>query len=166
MFRRRASLAGTSNELDVLKDSTGNRRILPILVKSTDYESMVSFDKTSLIMEAYNLYKSGFEWRIYSQEEKDYIKDNTQQNQAVLAFEEVFFMYFSLERNSKHPIETVMNQGEVLQYLNIHSGLKPTKFDIAEVFKKNNMDYKNWNGKKGVRLYLAGTNNNPDTFPF
>lgn len=170
MFRRRASLAGTSNELDVLKDSTGNRRILPILVKSTDYESMVSFDKTSLIMEAYNLYKSGFEWRIYSQEEKDYIKDNTQQNQAVLAFEEVFFMYFSLERTSKHPIESVMNQGEVLQYLNIHSGLKPTKFDIAEVFKKNNMEYKSYRlsdrVKNGVKLYLAGTNNNPDTFPF
>ena len=165
-FRRRASLCGTSNELDILKDVTGNRRILPILVKSSEYERIRTFDSTSLIMEAYNLYKSGFEWKIFSPEDKEYIKQNTQQNQAILPMEELFFMYFSTEHSFSKPIEVIMNQGEVLQYLHVNSGMKPTKYDISEVFKKNNFEYKNWNGKKGVKLYMAGTNINPDNRPF
>lgn len=173
-LRRRASLAGTSNELDILKDVTGNRRILPILVESTDYDKVVAFDKVSLIMEAYNLYKSGFEWRIYSEEEKQYIKENTSKNEVVLPMEEVFFMYFSTEQTNEHPIEVVMNQGEVWQYLNINSGLKPSKYEVAEIFKKNDFTYKSHRirdgldtrVKNGVKLYMAGTNNNPNNIVF
>ena len=61
-FKRRAILCGTSNELDILKDVTGNRRILPINVDNVDYDTMLSISKVGLIMEAYSLLKSGFVW--------------------------------------------------------------------------------------------------------
>lgn len=165
-LRRRASLMATTNEMDIIKDPTGNRRILPIKVESTDYEDMVAMDKTPMIMEAYRLYKEGYDWRIYKEEEQQYIYENTTSNQAVNAMEEVFFNYFSLDMNFEHNTEVVMNQGEVLQYLTKHSGLKPTKFDVKEIFTKNKFEYKshkvNGRVKSGVKLYMSGN----DAVPF
>lgn len=165
-LRRRCGLGACSNELDILKDVTGNRRLLPITVESTNYEAILKMDKASLIMEAYNLYKSGFDWRIFSDEDIQYIYDNTSNNQAVLPIEEIFFKYFSIEYNYEHNAEVVMNQGEILQYLNQHSGLKPTKYDVKEIFTKNKFEYKthslNGRVKKGTKLFMAGN----DAVPF
>lgn len=160
-LRRRCGLGACSNEIDVLKDVTGNRRILPVMVHKTDYESIVKFDKTMLIMEAYNLYKSGFEWRIFSDEDIQYIYDNTTQNQTILPVEELFFNHFSLERGGDYLIEVVMNQSEILEHLLRNSLMKPTKFDIKDVFIKNKLEYTNhkFKGvqKKGVKLYMIGS---------
>lgn len=157
-FKRRAILCGTSNEIDILKDVTGNRRILPINVEKIDYNSVLEIDKTSLIIEAYNLLKSGFEWIVRTQEDMDYIKNNSTQNETILPIEEVFFKYFSIEPTSWHTDEKIWNQGEILEYLNFKSILKPTKYDLKEVLTKNKMIYKSWrddfsNVKKGIKLW-------------
>ena len=51
-----------------------------------------------------------------------------------------------------------MNQGEILNYLNIHTALNITKYDVKDIFIKNNLDYKshriNGTVKIGVELYL------------
>ncbi|AXF52620.1 MAG: virulence-associated protein E [Caudoviricetes sp.] len=165
-MRRRCGLGGCTNKIDIIKDVTGNRRLLPLLVERIDYDAMVSMDKVGLIMEAYRLYKSGFEWKIYSDEDVAYLIENTSQNYAVMPFEEIFFKYFSTEYNYEHNTEVVMNQGEILQYLNQHSGLKPTKYDVKEIFTKNKFEYKthslNGRVKKGTKLFMAGN----DAVPF
>ncbi len=48
---RLAMLCGTTNDLQVLNDPTGNRRLLPIHVISIDHELYNSIDKTDLFME-------------------------------------------------------------------------------------------------------------------
>lgn len=160
-LRRRATLCGTSNEIDILKDVTGNRRILPINVESVDYESLTAFDNTSLIIEAYNLYKSGFEWRIFSEEDKNYIEENTSSNRAIIPVEELFFEHFSLEKTLDFPRRVVMNQGEILQFLSINTAVKPTRFDIKDIFIKNKLSYQSHRigsrVKSGIELFAKNT---------
>lgn len=165
-FKRRAILCGTSNKEDILKDVTGNRRILPINVERTDYEKMLSINKTDLIIEAYNLLKSGFEWVIQSKEDIEYIKINSQQNEMVLPIEEIFFNFYSLEKNDTFSVEVIVNQGEIWEHLLKNSLSKPTRYDIKEVTEKNNLDYKNHkkldgSQKKGYKLYMKMGDNFP-----
>ena len=169
IFKRRAILCGTTNEIDILKDVTGNRRILPINVERIDYDKMLQINKTDLIMEAYNLYKSGFEWIVRKEEDIDYIAENTKDNTVVLPIEEVFFNHFSIEKRHEYDQEKVMNQGEILEYLNTHSILKPNKYDLKEVLVKNKLTYKLYNVggnyKKGIKLFLTDPNFKAET-PF
>jgi hypothetical protein len=164
-FKRRAILCGTTNEIDILKDVTGNRRILPISVDKVDYNRMLEIDKTSLIIEAYNLLQSGFEWILRTEEEIEYLRINSSKNETVLPIEEIFFKHFSLTQTNIHIHECVMNMGEILEYLNLKSILKPNKYDLKEVMTKNKLEYKNYRDcfgkvKKGILLWATEGENN------
>jgi hypothetical protein len=58
-IRRIAALAGTSNDLALLADPSGNRRIVPINVFSINHDAYNSIDKADLWVEAYNAFKEG-----------------------------------------------------------------------------------------------------------
>jgi len=171
-FKRRAALCGTTNEIDILKDVTGNRRILPINVERIDYETVLSIDKTSLILEAYNLMRDGFDWIIRTQEDIDYLNNNSERNQTVLPIEEIFFRYFSLTKTDNFLMEEHLNQGEIVERLNVLSpSVKPTKYELKEVYIKNKMEYKNKRvgseQKKCFTLYTKLNNhNNNDEIAF
>lgn len=160
-MKRRVSLCGTCNELDILKDATGNRRILPINVTGINYDGTKNFDTTSMIIEAYNLLKSGYEWKIYKPEDKQYILDHTSENQQVIPYEEIFFNHFSLVSDLEFNTLVVMNQGELQEYFHKTTVLKPTKYDLKEVYIKNKMEYKavpiNGTNKKGYKLFMRAT---------
>ena len=156
-FKRRAILCGTTNEIDILKDVTGNRRILPISVEKVDYTKMLSINKTHLIIEAYNLLQNGFDWILRTEIEIEYLKNNASHNETVLPIEEVFFKHFSIQQTSNHNFEKVWNQGDILEYLNFKSNLKPTKYELKEVLTKNKLEYRNYRSgvtqKKGIVLW-------------
>lgn len=156
-FKRRGLLGGTSNDMNILKDVTGNRRILPINATYIDYDRLMKIDKVGLIMEAYALLKSGFDWIIRTQEDMQYIKDNTSENEVVLPIEEIFFNHFKLEPGGLFMKEVILNRGEILEYLNQKSIMKPTKYDLDEIIVKNKLSYKvhriDENVKKGIKLY-------------
>jgi hypothetical protein len=157
-FKRRAILCGTSNEVDILKDVTGNRRILPIAVNRIDFDAMLKIDKVELIMEAYNLYKDGFDWKIYSEKDVNYLAENTTDNNVVLPLEEIFFKTYSLEKVTKWDKEVILTQGDILEWFHKHTVLRPTKYEIKEIFTKNKMSYAaHWHEgktKKGYKLYI------------
>jgi hypothetical protein len=161
IFKRISGLCGTTNEIDILKDITGNRRILPINVERIDYDELLLINKTDLIIEAYNLYKSGFDWIIRTNEDIEYIRSNTQKNEVIIPLEEVFFNHFSLTYNINFSIEVVMNQGEILEYLNKSTVLKPTRYELKDVIEKNKLDYTTYrvNGdlKKGIKFYMLNS---------
>lgn len=119
---------------------------------------MLKINKTDLIIEAYNLYKSGFDWIVRSQEDIDYIKENTEQNETILPVEEIFFKHFSLTETINKPKRLVLNQGEILEYLNINSILKPNKYELKEVLIKNKVTYKAYKTygtvKKGIEVFV------------
>ena len=169
-FKRRASLAGTSNESNILKDVTGNRRILPISVDKIDYDTMVSIDKDKLWREAYELYINWFDWKIYKDEDVNYLNENTQSNIDIMPMEELFFNLFSLEKTEYFVNREIMNQGDILNYMNIYTSVKPSKYDIKDIFIKNNIEYKVYrvNGvtKKGVEIYTKSIIENQNDVPF
>lgn len=59
-YKRIASYCISTNERFILKDHTGNRRLLCFWVDAIKWEEFNAIDKVDLIMEAYNLYKSGY----------------------------------------------------------------------------------------------------------
>lgn len=69
-LQRIAVLCGTTNEEAIISDPTGNRRIIPIPVFSIDHDMYNSIDKTDMFMEAYWLYKSGFDFRLSKEDVK------------------------------------------------------------------------------------------------
>lgn len=70
-MRRLCSLSGTTNDMNLLHDPDGNRRILPIHVLDIDKEKYNSIDKISLFMCFYDLYKTGFKWKFTASDIKE-----------------------------------------------------------------------------------------------
>jgi hypothetical protein len=63
-LKRLASLGGTCNELDILNDPTGNRRIIPVHVDYVDYAKMNTIDRDAMWAELFRMYHAGYEWEI------------------------------------------------------------------------------------------------------
>lgn len=156
-MKRKASLCGTSNESDILKDVTGNRRILPINVQSIDYDSMIKINTDDLWREVYELWRNDFDWKIYSSEDTDFLNQNTSTNLEIMPFEELFFNHFSFEPNQIFTERIILNKGEVLNIMTGKLLVKPSKYDIKDIFVKNKIEYKlhrvNGEIKKGFELY-------------
>lgn len=166
-MKRKASLCGTSNESDILKDVTGNRRILPINVQSIDYDEMIKINTDDLWREVYDLWRKDFDWKIYSSKDTEYLSNNTNINLEVMPFEELFFNIYSFEPNSIFSERIILNKGEVLNNLNARLSVKPSKYDIKDIFIKNKIDYKlyriNGEFKKGFELYEKYISNDNTT---
>lgn len=156
-MKRKASLCGTSNESDILKDVTGNRRILPLNVERIDYDSMIKINTDDLWREVFDLWRKDFDWKIYSSDDVDYLKENTSSNIEVMPFEELFFNHYSFEYSSTFSERIVLNKGEVLNNLTAKLLVKPSKYDVKDIFIKNKIEYRSHriNGeiKKGFELY-------------
>lgn len=65
---RLAVLCGSTNDPEILSDTTGNRRIIPVYVFSIDNERYNMVNKDLLFTEAYNLYQEGFNWKLTSED--------------------------------------------------------------------------------------------------
>ena len=72
-FLRISSFAITSNETDIIKDPTGNRRIIPIeVIGHINKDVYNKIDKELLILSAYKLFKEGFKTALNEEELKEF----------------------------------------------------------------------------------------------
>lgn len=156
-LKRRTMLCGTTNDSAVLKDETGNRRILPIEFNSVDYERAKSFNKDALLKCAYTMYKDNFEFRIFSKEDIDYLNENTTANLEIDIFEDLFFTEFAIEQSETFINEVILNQGEIMDYMSIKFKTQLSKYDIKRLVTKHKMEIKLYRYmgkvKKGYKLY-------------
>ncbi len=67
-LRRLSMFCGTTNDVQILNDPTGNRRIIPVHVKSIDHKKYNECDKDELFQELYSLYKSGYDYNILKED--------------------------------------------------------------------------------------------------
>lgn len=123
-MRRIATLCGTSNETEVLNDPTGNRRVIPIEIKNLiNHDLYNSIDKVDLIIEAYNLWKDGFDWQLLN-------KDIDLLNQATINFEavspekELILKHFFLPKEFPKKEITLLTTTEILTEFQAASGLR------------------------------------------
>jgi hypothetical protein len=90
---RLAVLCGTSNSNEIMSDPTGNRRIIPIEVKNIQKVLYNSIDKKELFLEAFRLYKEGFDWRVNSKD-MSYLNKDVSKYEAVIKEKELIERYF------------------------------------------------------------------------
>ena len=158
-YKRRAGLAGTSNETEILKDVTGNRRILPIRVDKVDLKALKSIDTVEMFYEAKNLLNNNFQWQIYSQEDKDYLKQNTSDFDAVLNAEELFFNFFRFEAEKGFTRRLIFNQSDILDILLVNTKIQIHPAQVKDVMIKHRQKYQSYrveggSVKKGYLLFL------------
>lgn len=120
-MRRICSLCGTSNDLDLLSDPYGNRRILPINVLSINHELYNKIDKAHLFMAFYDLYESGFHWK-FKQEDIETLNKDSDNFLSVNFESELIQLYLKLpdELNSG----VLMTNTGIKQYLEFESKQK------------------------------------------
>lgn len=62
--KRLASICGASNEKNIISDPDNNRRIIPIEIFKVNHEKYNAVNKTHLLVEAFHLFKEGFDWNL------------------------------------------------------------------------------------------------------
>lgn len=132
-LQRIAVLCGTSNEDEIINDPTGNRRIIPLPIKSVDWDAYEMVDKDMLWMELYEEWKrTGNNWML-SREEIKLLNMSTIENQQQANEEEAILMYFALP-GTNGPQSDWMTNAEIRNYIAMHSSFKylsPTKVGLA-----------------------------------
>src|SRR5690606_24922941 len=93
--------------------------------------------------------KSGFDWMIRTEEDINYLNQNTEDNNIILPVEEMFFKFFSLEKTEIYGYESVWNQGDLLNLMLTKTKINVTKYDIKEVIIKNKLVYSNHRNADG-----------------
>ncbi len=91
-IKRRCSFAGSGNHLNVIKEYQ-NRRIIPIEIESIDFKDLEQIDLDALFMEAYWLYKNGYQYSYQRSdiEELRHLYENyVQRNDLDLLIDEYF----------------------------------------------------------------------------
>lgn len=96
---RLAVLCGTTNDYNVLNDPTGNRRLIPIEVLNINQKLYNVIDKIDLWLEAYNLYKDGFDWQL-TRDDIDFLNKNTAKMETYSLEYELLQRYFIIPENS------------------------------------------------------------------
>jgi predicted P-loop ATPase len=89
-LRRLAMFGGTSNDLQIIYDPTGNRRVVPIhIIDQIDRKFYNECDKEMLFHELYALYKGGYDYTILGNEIKclndntDYFKQSSHEEELI-----------------------------------------------------------------------------------
>ncbi|MCP4501151.1 MAG: hypothetical protein GY822_14425 [Deltaproteobacteria bacterium] len=104
-LNRLAVLCGTSNDEQLLNDSTGNRRIIPIEISSIDHQQYNAIDKMELMIECYMEFKAGFNYEL-DRDDISLLNQSTKKFEQVVPERELLMKYF------KHP-EYANNAGGV-----------------------------------------------------
>jgi len=132
-LQRIAVLCGTSNEDEIINDPTGNRRIIPLPIKSVDWDAYQMVDKDLLWMELYEEWKrTGDAWMLTRPEIK-LLNLATVENQQQANEEEAILMFFNLP-GTNGPHSDWMTNAEIRNYIAMHSSFKylsPTKIGLA-----------------------------------
>lgn len=133
------SFIGSSNEQEFLHDSTGNRRFLPFQVQSIDLEAAKTIDINKVWAEAYQKWKSGYEYWL-TPNDKDELAKHNEQFEVQHKEYELLIQYFRKPVFDKEAREYEagmwMTNTQILQYLDTMSGLRPSKKKVGEALSK------------------------------
>jgi hypothetical protein len=99
-LQRLAMLSGTTNLEEILNDITGNRRNIVIDFQGYDFELYNSVDKTALFMEAYQLYRSGYNYEL-TKDDVTYLNKYDYKYTAPTTARELIQKYFAPSQSDK-----------------------------------------------------------------
>ena len=113
-LNRYAVLCGTSNDEEVINDPTGNRRILPIVAASIDWDAYDAIDKTDLFIECYHAIQThgSDAWQL-SRAEIAILNDRTQLNVQPAVEKELLLKLFTIPDRSDDPEGKWLTNSEI-----------------------------------------------------
>lgn len=135
-LRRLAVLCGTTNDELLLNDPTGNRRIIPISVLTIDRGKYNAVDTKLVFMEAFHLWKSGYNWQMTNEDIKE-LNDNTAKFEQIRPEKELILRYFKSVKfsdSSDNGIEN-MQAIEIKSYIERLTNQKLSTPKIAQELK-------------------------------
>lgn len=139
---RLASICGTTNEVEILNDPTGNKRVIPVPVQSIIWDVYNDCDKEKVFMEAYHLYKAGFKWELNSADIA-YLNKHTEGYEQIRSEMELIKVYFKptdkVRREEGESIE-FMQSTEIKAYIEKCSGQKISGWKLGH--ELTNLGYK------------------------
>lgn len=156
-LNRIATLCGTTNDPEILGDTTGNRRIIPVNVVGRDFVTFDKIDKRKLWGEAVGLFKSGFDYEL-NREEIARLEGLTDGFNRYSQEYELITQYFSppLPRTSKADIR-MMSATEILVVLKDESKINNlSHVQLGKELKRLGYEQKHVrDGESTVRKYAV-----------
>lgn len=140
--KRNALLCATTNDVQLLHDATGNRRLIPIQVNNIPHEGYNQVNKTELWHRAYQLYKGNYNWKLTSKDVK-YLAISTEEFEAPNVEREMLEKYFKMPKNGD--VEP-MNTTEIKDYIEDRTNQKLDKRELGR--QLNSLGYQ----QKSFRL--------------
>ena len=174
-MRRISTQCATTNDKEILSDPTGNRRLLPIHVLSIYFDVYNSINKTALLMDAYDLYTSGWKWEL-SQREIDILNASTEEFLSTNYERELVMACFELpsgllteyltNTEIKAHIENATNQ-RIFDVRKLGMELKFLGFE-QKTIRINNFPAKRYAVKKvtAINNFTQDENKTQDEVPF
>lgn len=150
-LKRHAVLCGTSNEEQILNDPTGNRRLIPINVKSIDLKKYSKIDKVELFMELYRTYQEIGDGWMLGRKEIDYLNKCTSRNEQPDVVKEMVQQYFE-------PVEIEGGRAIKLTSTEIKNKLETRTRETISIYKLGSI-MKSL-GYRQVKVYDRSTKNN------
>jgi predicted P-loop ATPase len=114
-------LAGTTNDLGLISDPTGNRRILPVNVTAVNQSNYNAIDKSALFMAFYDLYQSGFKWELSSADIAE-LNENSDEFNAINFEAELINQFLFNPKEGEY--STYLSNTEIKIYLELCSNQK------------------------------------------
>ena len=165
-FRRIASLLGTTNETDIIKDITGNRRIIVFPIDTVQFDEIKQLETELLWMEAYQAYLNKEEWKTNDSDTRIMMDNINERFTETLTEEELIKRHFYFIDESKEANGTIppnantgsitLNQTDILNFILELYPKSANKDDCKKAIKKlasekNNVS-KNRSGKRGYNV--------------
>ncbi len=150
---RIAVLCGTANEDELLSDSNGNRRLIPVGITKVDFKAYNELDKSLLFYEAYLEYLNGYNYELNGEDIKLLNEITTKFNRSVPE-EELITKYFMLPEDAPGtPIEH-MSCSDIFSILKDGSRIPLTTKAVGQYLKKLGFQQKHKKiGKTTIRQY-------------
>jgi hypothetical protein len=139
-FKRLAILCGTSNDSEVIRDRTGNTRVLPVNVISINHSAYNEVDKDELFMEMYRAYISGEEWQLNKAELADLLYLGNEFEG--INFEREMILTHLRPKISERDFVDYLTATEIKDYLELNSkqkitNLKNLSIELKSIFGKS-----------------------------
>ena len=143
-YPRRCSFCGTANGINILHDITGNRRFLCQNVLSMDYK-LKDFNLNQLYAQAYQLFRTGFQYWLDDAEQKAVEKQNAR-FRAVSIEEELVATYFVPCKDGDEGAKK-MQAHEITSFLQHKANCgKLSPITIGKILSSKNYIQKKYNG--------------------
>ncbi|MBV7529022.1 VapE domain-containing protein [Chitinophaga sp. sic0106] len=154
-MRRICTFCGTTNNKEILRDPTGNRRIIPINVEAIDFTAIDNVDRVELLMEAYWLWKDGFKWEL-SSKDVELLNKNTTTFENYSTEYELLVSHFEHLTVEYHASGIYMTYADIQSHLERYTGIRISREQLQkETIRLGWTTRQKWiNGKNAKRFYL------------